>query len=319
MVLVGPATDEATLRVLESARARALTVTVDLRVCTAPADSATFRRALAEAHALILTDRLPAGALDAATRLELVSVTATGVHAYLDPEAATARGVAVAYVPSYADPAIAEHTLALLLALAKNLVPAHQAMRSGQWPTLASSQLSGRTAGVLGIGGIGLRVVRALDALGMEVLVWTRTPDPARLAGTQARYASLPELFTAADAVTLHLALTDETRGLVDEALLARARAGLILVNTARAELIAPGALENQLRARRIRAGLDVFRDEPRVSKELRTLPGVLLSPHAAFNTAEGFEALVLGAIENAVEHLAGRPRNQVARNQLPR
>lgn len=260
-----------------------------------------FAEELKLADRLLLTGFLPSGTLQGAERLRVISVTATGYGLYLDVEEAHSLGIDVAYVPSYGDDAVAEHALAMILSLAKNLPAGSSAIRAGRWEPRTSLQLAGGTAGVVGLGGVGRRMVTLLENLGMEVLVWTRHQDPVRLRGTRARYVTLPELVESADVMTLHVAHVPETAGIIDGQLLDRARPGLVLVNTARAEVIAPGALEARVRVGRIRAGVDVFVQEPPAADDpLLTLgDDVILSPHVAFNTPEASRALFVGAARN--------------------
>jgi len=159
-------------------------------------------------------------------------------------------------------------------------------------------------------------MVTLLESLGMDVLAWTRDADPARLAGTRARYVPLPELVASADVLTLHLAHTPETEGIIDRSLLLSARPGLVLVNTARAEIIAPGALEEQVLAGRIRAGVDVFRREPPAADDPLLALGhrLITTPHVAFNTPQAFRALFLGAARNVATYATGQPCHLVPR-----
>jgi len=316
VVLIGPAPEQGIIDQLDDPEtARSLASAGEVRVSRHPGGSDGFLAELAEADYLFLTGRMTPEMMRAARRLRLVAVHGTGYHSYLDAELAHQHGIAVANVPAYGDAAIAEHALALALALAKGIVPLDAAVKRGEWSMPQTVQLAGGVAGVVGLGGIGLQMVRLLEALGMEVLVWTRSADPARLAGTRAAYASLEEVFDRAGLVSLHLALGPATEGIIDASLLARARGGLILVNTARGGLIAPGALEPHLATGRIRAGLDVFPHEPPGPDEAGLVgagDAVVLSPHVAFNTPQAGLALTRGAAANIAAYAAGEPTHLV-------
>lgn len=287
-----------------------------VRFTSHPVGSPEFAADLRDVRVLLGVGPYPPESWEGASRLRLVSVAATGYRTFVDVAATRRRGIDIAYVPAYGAESIAEHALGLVLALAKNIVPADAAMRGGGWRgTEQSMQLSGGVAGVIGLGPIGTRMVRLLEALGMDVLVCTRSQDPGRLAGTSARYATLEEAVTGVDVVSLHVALTPQTTGMIDADLLRRARPGTIVVNTARAELIAQGALEKQVLAGRIRAGLDVFRAEPPAADDpVRRLgERAVLTPHIAFNTQAASRSVVLGAARNVAAWIAGSPVNLAA------
>jgi phosphoglycerate dehydrogenase-like enzyme len=163
-------------------------------------------------------------------------------------------------------------------------------------------------------------MVDLLEGIGMRVLVWTRDPDPARLEGSDAEFADLETIFCSADAISLHAALTAQSRGMITGKLLQSCRPGAVFVNTARAELVEDGALERVVAAGRVRGGVDVLATEPPTRSELSHLPPELLvTPHTAYNTREAAVALVLGAIRNVTAHLAREPLAGEARPRLRR
>jgi phosphoglycerate dehydrogenase-like enzyme len=148
----------------------------------------------------------------------------------------------------------------------------------------------------------------------MRVVAWTLHRDPARLTSPAQRFVELPELLADADLISLHLLLTDETRGMIDEPMLRSMKPGALLVNTARAELIAPGAIERVLAEGRIAAALDVFDTEPlAAASPLRHLPNVVLSPHQGYNTPESLERMLDVVVANIENYLSGTPANIVA------
>jgi phosphoglycerate dehydrogenase-like enzyme len=269
---------------------------------------------IGDAAVVILGAYLTGPVLRRLPKLRLVAFTGTGAATFVDLATARDCGIAVANVARYGDAAVAEHALALTLALAKNVVGNDRAVRAGEWHVGQSVELAGKTAGIIGYGGIGARLAGLLEAIGMNVVVWTPHPGPARLISPAQRFVDLEELVARADVVSLHLMLTDDTRGMLDERLLRSLKPGALLVNTARAELIAPGALERVLAEGRIAAALDVFETEPLAAgSALRDLPNVILSPHQGYNTPESLERMLDAVVANIENYLSGTPANIVA------
>ena len=269
---------------------------------------------IGDARVVILGQYLTGPVLRRLPALRLVAFTGTGAASFVDLAVAAECGIAVANVAHYGDVAVAEHALALTFALARRVAENDRAIRAGRWAGAQGIELAGKTAGIVGYGGIGARFASLLEAVGLRVIAWTPHPDPARLTSPAQRFVPLPELMTSSDVVSLHLALTDDTRGLIDEPLLAVMRPGALLVNTARAELIAPGALEAVLADGQLLAALDVFESEPLAADSaLRTLPNVILSPHQGYNTPESLDRMLDGVVANIENYLAGRPASIVA------
>src|SRR5580692_2297756 len=247
---------------------------------------------------------------DFAARLDRLG----GVWLHADLPTAAELGIAVANVAHYGDAAVAEHALALTLALAKGVVANDRAVRAGEWHVGQGVELAGKTAGIVGYGGIGARFAALLEAIGMQVIAWTPHPDPGRLTSTAQRFVALQDLLAGADVVSLHVLLTDDTRGMIDEAMLRSLKPGALLVNTARAELIAPGALDRVLAEGRIAAALDVYETEPLAAgSTLRDRPNVVLSPHQGYNTPESLERMLDVVVANIEHYLAGTPANIVS------
>jgi phosphoglycerate dehydrogenase-like enzyme len=279
-----------------------------------PRDDDELIARIGDATVVVLGAYLTGPVLRRLPALEFIAFTGTGAATFVDLPAAAECGIAVANVAHYGDAAVAEHALALALALAKNVVANDRAVRAGEWHVGQSVELAGKTAGIVGYGGIGARLASLLEAIGMRVVVWTPHPDPARLISPAQQFVALPELLQQADVVSLHLLLTDETRGMIDEPLLRTLKPGALLVNTARAELIAPGAIERVLADGRIAAALDVFDTEPLApASPLRDLPNVVLSPHQGYNTPESLERMLDVVVANIENYLAGTPANIVA------
>jgi D-3-phosphoglycerate dehydrogenase len=228
----------------------------------------------------------------------------TGARSYMDPEALAALGIAVHLIRGYGDTAVAECTIALLWAAAKGLAGMDRAMRAGRWLRTEGVQLTGKTLGLIGFGGIAAEVARLAQGIGMTVLAWNRTPK--QHAGV--RFVALEELLARSDAVSLHLLLTDETRGFLSAARLAALRPGALLVNTARGALVDEAAMVEALRSGQLaHAGLDVFEIEPLPPGHvLTTLPNVTLSAHSAFRTPEASANLIDAAFDHCRRIVAG-------------
>ena len=199
-------------------------------------------------------------------------------------------------IKGYGDTAVAEHTMALMFACCRELARMDRAVRAGTWEPLEGMQLNGKTLGLVGLGGIGREVARIARGIGMEVIAWNRTPRPD--AGVP--LVDLDTLLARADVISLHLALNDETRGIIDAGRLARMKPGVILINTARGALVDEAALIEALGSGHIRhAGLDVFHAEPlRPDHPLARMDNVTLTSHAAFRTLEASMTLMRRAID---------------------
>ncbi|MEW2249994.1 2-hydroxyacid dehydrogenase [Streptomyces sp. NPDC058733] len=277
--------------------------------------------ALREAHAIVTAlAPVDAGHLAAAPRLELVQCASHG-YDYVDTAAARARGVTVCTIGSTGAEAqnVAEQTFALMLALAKQLVPAHTALREADWalPRLQRSltELSGKTLGIVGLGQIGREVARRAAAFDLRILYTARRRVPAQTEERLgARHVPLDELLAASDYVTLHAPLTKETRHLLDARRLALLKPTAFVINTARGALIDQDALADALeRGALAGAGLDVFDPEPPTpSLRLLKAPNVVLSPHVGGVTRETVVRIGLAAVRNAADFLAGRPPRDV-------
>jgi D-3-phosphoglycerate dehydrogenase len=257
--------------------------------------------------------RFTEGVFAACPQLEMVSIWGTGTD-NIDLAAAGRHGVTICNTPSVNAFAVAEHTIALMLAVARKLVRIDQEVRQGAWPREMLTQCLGKTLGVFGTGAIGRRVIEIGRALGMEVLAWSAQGDPARVTATGARPATKEEILREADVITLHIRLGPETRGFLGRRELGWLKRSAILINTGRGALIERGALLDTLTQSRIAgAGLDVFHDEPlKAGDPLLTLSNVLLSPHNAGQTPEVISGGLLRAVTNLENYLAGRPTDVV-------
>lgn len=219
----------------------------------------------------------------------------TGPRSYMDPEALAALGIAVHTIKGYGDTAVGECAFALMWAAARGLAKMDRELREGHWVRTDGMQLRGKTLGLIGFGGIAQELARMALGAGMRVIAWNRTPR--NHAGVE--FVGIDSLLAGSDVVSLHLALTDETRGFLSRERIAAMRHGAILVNTARGALLDEAALVDALNSGKVaHAGLDVFTVEPLPARHPFTaLPNVTLSAHSAFRTPESSVNLVEAAL----------------------
>jgi D-3-phosphoglycerate dehydrogenase len=225
----------------------------------------------------------------------------TGATSYMNVAEIDALGVKVHTIKGYGDTAVAEQTIALMMAACRDLARMDRNIRAGHWQPLEGMQVFGKTLGIIGLGGIGAEVARIAKGMGMDVIVWNRTQR------TDAGVAmvELDALLQKSDVVSLNLVLNDETRGFLDKTRIARMKPGAILINTARGALVDEAALIEALKSGHIRhAGLDVFHNEPlKADHPLARMENVTLSAHAAFRTLEASMTLLRRAVD-IVKHV---------------
>jgi len=252
--------------------------------------------------------QLDAASIERAVRLKVIGRAGVGID-NVDVEAATRRGIVVANAPESTVVSAAEHTIALMLALARNVPQAQAALKAGRWERsrFAGVELAGKTLGVLGLGRIGREVARRALGLGMRVVAY----DPFvaierfRDLGVESA-AAVDDVYEVADVVTLHLPLTAETHGLLDAAAFARMRPGVRIVNAARGELVDEAALADAIRSGHVAgAALDVFEEEP-YSGELLGLEQVVVTPHLAASTTEAQDRAGMMIAEQVASALEG-------------
>ena len=268
-----------------------------IAVNSEPFQSADLPRLLA-GYDICLDDHsyLPTEPMAQCRGLEHVVFLGTGASSYMDVPALNALGIKVHTIKGYGDTAVAEHAMALIFACCRDLARMDRAVRAGTWDPLESMQLHGKTLGLIGLGGIGRELARIARGIGMEVIGWNRSQHP----DADVPLVELDALLARADVISLHLALNDETRGLIDAERIARTKPGVILVNTARGALVEEAALVDALKSGHIRhAGLDVFHAEPlKPDHPLARMENVTLTSHAAFRTLEASETLMRRAID---------------------
>jgi glyoxylate reductase len=240
--------------------------------------------------------------LDLLPDLRLVANYGVGYDT-VDVAACRERGVAVTNTPGVLDAAVADLTIALILACRRHLVASDRFVREQRWrrgwarPELLGHDLAGSTLGLVGRGRIGSEVARRTEAFGMRVVHHRRSDGLA-----------LDELLRTADVVSLHVPLTPETSRLMSRDRLASLQDGATLINTARGAIVDEEALVDELESGRISAGLDVFADEPRVPERLLDLPNVVLTPHIASATVETRDAMTRVLVDNVLAFLRGEP-----------
>jgi len=242
------------------------------------------------------------------SKLRLISIWGTGTE-HVDLPAAKARGIRVTNTPGVSATAVAEHTLALIFTVARNMVCVDQQVRRGQWPRAMVMQLGGKTLGLIGTGAIGSEVAKLGKGIGMRVIAWTFHPN-----GDTVQYVSFEDVFCRSDILSVHVRQSSDTFHMIRREHFDMMKPGAIFINTARGGIVKEADLVDALRSGRIAgAGLDVFETEPlRPGSAFYSLPNVVLTPHSAGITPEATEAGLALAIENVFAFLAGHPTNVV-------
>ena len=255
--------------------------------------------ALLDGAEIVIIDHTPLPT-DVARRckgLKHVVFLGTGARSYMNPEELAELGIEVHLIKGYGDTAVAECAIALMWSAARGISRMDREMRAGNWLREDGMQLTGKTLGLIGFGGIASEVARIALGSGMRVVAWNRSPK--QFAGVD--FVSLDRLLSQSQIVSLHLLLNDETRGFLSRERIAAMKPGVILVNTARGAMVDEAAMIEALKSGHIRhAGLDLFNIEPLpADPPLTRLPNVTLSAHSAFRTPEASENLIHAAWEH--------------------
>jgi D-3-phosphoglycerate dehydrogenase len=248
--------------------------------------------------------QLPTQAMRGCPSIKHIIFLGTGARSYMHPDELAGAGITVHIIKGYGDTAVAEHAIALMWAAARGVARMDHDVRAGHWVRQQGTQLTGKTIGLLGYGGIGAEVGRIAGGSGMRVLAWNRTPKTA----PGVTFVSLDELLAESDVLSVNLLLSDETRHFLNAERLAKLRKGAILVNTARGAVVDEAAMITALKSGHIRhAGLDVFDTEPLPADHpLTGLPNVTLAAHSGFYTPEANETLLRRALDIAAKLAAG-------------
>ena len=250
----------------------------------------------------------PRALLERLPKLKLL-VTTGMRNASIDVAAATARGIVVCGTAGLPYPT-AELTWGLILALVRRIPAEDRATREGRWQISCGLGLNGKTLGVIGLGGLGSRVAKVGRAFEMDVIAWSQNLTEARAAEVGAKLVAKDELLARADVASIHLVLSDRTRGLIGARELSLMKRTAYLINTSRGPIVDESALVAAVRKGTIAgAGLDVYDDEPlAIDHPLRDLPNTVITPHLGYVTEEGYRIFYGQALEDVKAWLAGQP-----------
>jgi len=254
----------------------------------------------------------PAEVLRQCPNLGFITVFGIGTDS-IDLKVARELGIDVSNIPGKTAPVVAEHAFGLMLAAAKRVVFQTDELRAGRWGTrIDNVYLTGKTLGVVGVGNIGARMAQLGRALGMRVIAWTFHPSPERAEELGVEFVELDDLLRQSDVISLHLGLTDQSRGIIGQRELGIMKAGALLVNTGRGPLVDEAALVEALESGHLAgAGLDVFTEEPLpADSPILRCKQVVLTPHNADSTPEGIDFLNGGAVDNVIAFLEGKAQN---------
>jgi len=282
-------------------------------------DADTLMSIIPAYHGLLVRSatKVTAALLKTATNLRVIGRAGAGVD-NIDLTAAAKAGVIVVNAPDGNTLAAAEHTFALMLALARQLPRAHHSLQNGGWERkrFMGTELFGKTIAVIGLGRIGTEVARRATAFGMKVLVCD-TSSEARKKAAELGICLEPlrEAVSKADFVTLHLPLTNETTNLIDATIIAAMKPSAYIINAARGGIVDESALFHALQSGKLAgAALDVFSQEPPANPALCQLPNVVVTPHLGASTVEAQERVALDAASDVIAVLTGNaPKNRVA------
>ncbi len=243
----------------------------------------------------------------------MIATCSIGVD-MIDLDSAREHEIVICNQPGRTAPVVAEHMLALMFAVARRLAYFTSEMKAGNWPRMDSMMLKGKVLGVIGTGNIGAELIRLARLIGMDVIAWTFHPSADRAESLGVKFVELDELLKTADVLSLHVALTKETTGMIGERELGMMKKGALLLNGARGPVVDSNALVEALNSGHLGgAGIDVFDLEPVPPKDpLLACEQVVLTPHCADMTPEGVDLLNSGAVENVIAFLEGNPQNIV-------
>ena len=265
--------------------------------------------------------KVTAEVIEAGKRLQVIARAGIGVD-NIDLDAATSAGIAVVNAPTGNTVAAAEHTLALMLALSRNIPLAHQSMREGEWRRSAfiGIEVQDKTLGIVGLGRVGSEVARRAQSFGMRLVAFDPFVAPDYARRMSVNLLSLEELLAESDFITLHTPLTDSSRNLIGTKELSQMKPGARLINVARGELIDEEALLKALEADSLGGvALDVFAQEPPGPSPLLTHPKVVVTPHLGASTQEAQREVAIEAAEQVLAVLNGEPaRNTVNAPFMP-
>jgi phosphoglycerate dehydrogenase-like enzyme len=275
------------------------------------ADPSALVRRLAQSEIVVaMRERTPftEDVLAALPRLRLLVTTGMS-NASIDLEAAARHGILVCGCPGSGN-AMPELTIGMMIALTRNFAQEDAAVRAGGWQHTIGPGLSGSTLGIVGLGRLGVPVAALAQAFGMTVIAWSPNLTQARAESHGVRAVDKHELFSSSDVISIHMPLSDASRGLIGASDLALMKPTAFLINTSRGPIVDESALIDALRTQRIAgAGLDVYDIEPLpIDHPLRSLRNTLLLPHIGYVTSENYETFYRHAVEDIVAFIAGAP-----------
>ena len=255
--------------------------------------------------------RLPASVLNRLPNLKVVAGTGAR-QAHVSMEAAARNGIVVCGTGGGGGSTTGELAWGLIIALMKHIPDQDQAMRQGQWQKGLVSDMAGKTLGIMGLGRIGTQMARIARALEMPVIAWSRTLTPERAAEHDATYVSWDDLFSQSDVLTVHVPLSDVSRGWITARELGLMKPTSYLINTSRGPIVQEDALLDALRNLTIAgAGLDVYDEEPLpAGHPVLFLDNVVVTPHLGYATDETLRRWYLGIVDNINAFLKGEPHN---------
>lgn len=282
---------------------------------------------------IFIGSRITAATLDQLPNVQYITTMSTGFD-HIDLEACRARGIVVSNVPTYGEQTVAEHTVALLLALTRKIIPSVEATREGTFDTapLRGVDLGGKVAGVIGTGHIGRTVIRMLNGLGMNVIAYDPFPNVASAQELHFTYVTLEQLLVQSDVVTLHCPATPATKHILNAEAFEKMKPSAFVINTARGSLLDSSALLAALEAGKLAGvGLDVLEEEQALKEEGHLLakdyphpmdlsvdhallrhPRVIITPHNAFHSDESVARIAATTIKNIKAWLSHQPQNVV-------
>ena len=255
----------------------------------------------------------PAEDLRELPKLKMATTCGIGTDSF-DLKAARAQGIVISNIPGKTAPVVAEHAFGLMMAAAKRAYFQTMEMKSGRWTRMDNVYLRGKTLGLVGTGNIGAAMGQLARAIGMKVIAWTFHPTSERAAALGVDFVSLDDLLRRADVVSVHVKLTDQSKGLIGTRELGLMKPGAILVNTARGAIVDAISVVSALKSGHLGgAALDVFEEEPLPANHpILSCEQVILTPHNADQTPEGMDILNAGVVDNVIAFLEGKPQNVV-------
>lgn len=280
-------------------------------------DEAAMRSLAIDADALIVgTEPVTAAVIAASPELKIIARPGVG-YDRIDVAAAKAAGVYVTVTPGANTDSVADHTMALLLAVARNLAEAESQVRIGQWPRSVGIELRGRTLGLLGYGAIGRAVAERARSFGMMVVAEDPYADVGMAHEAQVEIVDRAALLDRSDVISIHASSTTATRGLVDAPFFEGMRPGAIIINTARGDLLDEAALAKAVESGQIGgAGLDVLTEEPPRDSPVCGKKGIIVTPHIAAYTEQSFHRMATAATASVLAAMEGRKPNGLIAEQ---